>query len=177
PFMVVQSALAILLSRLSTSTDIAFGFPTAGRTHPTLDNLIGFFVNTLILRVDLTNNPTFTQLLTHIRHQSLAAYDHQDLPFDTLVDHLNPTRTPAHHPLIQILLAWQNLPDTTTTPLHLGNLDITTEPINTHTARMDLTISLHEHHTPTGTPHGIHGAIEYRTDIYNPTTITTLITR
>ncbi|WP_049747250.1 non-ribosomal peptide synthetase [Mycobacterium goodii] len=176
-FMVIQTALAILLSQLAATPDVAIGFPVAGRTDPALDELIGFFVNTLVLRVDLTNNPTITELLTQVRQRSLAAIEHQDIPFEVLVEQLNPTRTLTHHPLIQVALAWQNLPGHHTNNLTLADLHITPLPLHTHTARMDLTFSLAEHFTKTGQPQGIQGTIEYRTDIYDQHTIHTLTKR
>ncbi len=179
-FMVMQAALAVLLSKLSASSDVAVGFPIAGRRDPALDELVGFFVNTLVLRVDLAGDPTVAELLAQVRQRSLAAYEHQDVPFEVLVERLNPTRSLTHHPLVQVMLAWQNLPAATTTPppgWRLGDLQVTPMPVDTHTARMDLTFSLAERFTEAGEPAGIGGAVEFRTDVFDAASIEALIER
>ena len=179
-FMVVQAALAVLLSRLSASNDVAVGFPIAGRNDPALDELVGFFVNTLVLRVDLAGDPTFAELLAQVRRRSLAAFDHQDVPFEVLVERLNPTRSLTHHPLIQVALAWQNLPGHTSDPaagLTLGDLQVTQIPVDTQTARMDLVFSLSEQWTEAGEPAGIDGTVEFRTDVFDAKSIEALIGR
>ncbi len=179
-FMVVQAALAALLSRLSASPDVAVGFPIAGRGDPAIDGLVGFFVNTLILRVDLTGDPTFADLLAQVRQRSLAAYEHQDVPFEALVDRLNPPRSRTHHPLIQVMLAWQNFTfqyDDPAAGLALGDLKTAPMPINTHTARMDLAFFLAERFTAAGDPAGIGGTVEFRTDVFDAASIEALIGR
>ena len=177
-FMVMQAALAVLLSRLSASSDVAVGFPIAGRNDPALDELIGFFVNTLVLRVDLAGDPTVAELLAQVRRRSLAAYEHQDVPFEVLVERLNPTRSMTHHPLVQVALDWQNWHDSEpATGLTLGGLQVTQIPVDTQTARMDLTFSLSEHFTEAGEPAGIDGSVEFRTDVFDAASIEALIER
>ena len=179
-FMVMQAALALLLSKLSASPEVAIGFPIAGRRDPALDELVGFFVNTLVLRVDLAGDPTFAQLLEQVRQRSLGAYEHQDVPFEVLVERLNPTRTLTHHPLVQVVLAWQNFSGQLNAPaagLSLGDLQISQMPSDTHTARMDLAFFLAERWTEAGEPAGLEGGVEFRTDVFDADSIEALIER
>ncbi|BBY24058.1 hypothetical protein MSTO_42630 [Mycobacterium stomatepiae] len=179
-FMVVQAALAVLLSAVSASSDVAVGFPIAGRRDLALDELVGFFVNTLVLRVDVAGDPTFAELLAQVRRRSLAAYEHQDVPFEVLVERINPTRSLTHHPLIQVMLAWQSAPGHRVDPdsgLVLDDLHVTQLPMHTQTARMDLVFHLAEHWGDTGEPTGIGGTVEYRTDVFDAATISALVER
>ncbi|OBK91032.1 non-ribosomal peptide synthetase, partial [Mycobacterium sp. 1165178.9] len=179
-FMVIQAALAVLLAKLSASADVAVGFPIAGRRDPALEELVGFFVNTLVLRVDLTGDPSLAELLAQVRGRSLAAYEHQDVPFELLVERLNPARSLTHHPLVQVAFAWQNFAGQDATKLAglaSGDLQIAPLPVDTHSARMDLTFSLAERWTEAGEPAGIGGAVEFRTDVFDAETIATLIER
>ncbi|MGV0161985.1 non-ribosomal peptide synthetase, partial [Mycobacterium colombiense] len=179
-FMVIQAALAVLLSKLSASNDVAVGFPIAGRGDPALDQLVGCFVNTLVLRMRVAGDPTVAQLLAQVRQRSLAAYEHQDVPFEVLVERLNPTRALNHHPLVQVLLAWQNFAaqdnDRVAGPA-VGDLQITPLSADTRTARMDLTFTLGEQWNAAGEPAGIGGSVEFRTDVFDGATIHALITK
>ena len=177
-FMVMQAALAVLLSKISASSDVAVGFPIAGRRDPALDELVGFFVNTLVLRVELTGDPTVAELLAQVRQRSLGAFEHQDVPFEVLVDRLNPTRSLTHHPLVQVMLAWQNWQDNdSAAELTLGDVQVTPLPVDTHTARTDLTFSLAERWSEAGEPAGIGGGVEFRTDVFDADTIEALVER
>ncbi|WP_409370972.1 amino acid adenylation domain-containing protein, partial [Mycolicibacterium setense] len=179
-FMVVQAALAALMAQMSASTDVAVGIASAGRGEPALDDLVGFFVNTLVLRVDVAGDPTVADLLDQVRRRSLAAFEHQDVPFEVLVDRLNPTRSLTHHPLVQVMLTWQNLPWQHSDPaaaLTLGDVGVTRLEAETQTARMDLVFSLAERFNDAGTPAGIEGSVEFRTDVFDSATIETLIER
>ncbi len=179
-YMVLQAALTILLSQLSSSADVAVGVPIAGRGDAALDHVVGFFVNTLVLRVDLTGDPTVSQVLAQVRARSLAALEHQDVPFEVMVDRLKPTRSLANHPLVQVMMAWQNFAgqdNGTATGSGLGDLQVTPLPTATHSARMDLSIYLGERFDEAGGPAGIGGTVEFRTDVFDTASIQTMINR
>ncbi|WP_350935577.1 amino acid adenylation domain-containing protein [Micromonospora mangrovi] len=171
-FMVLQAALAALLSRLGAGTDIPIGTVIAGRGDEALDDLVGFFVNTLVLRTDVSGDPTFADLVARVRDADLAAYDHQDLPFERLVEELNPTRSTAHHPLVQVMLVLQNATGGDTEPdTVLAGEELS---FRAGVAKFDLTLAVQEQHDPTGAPVGIVGAVEYATDLFDPPTVTRL---
>ncbi|WP_420799449.1 amino acid adenylation domain-containing protein [Mycobacterium celatum] len=172
-FMVVQAALVVLLAKLSANPDVAVGFPIAGRRDPALDELVGFFVNTLVLRIDMSEDRSVAELLVQVRQRALAAYEHQDVPFEVLVERLNPARSLSHHPLVQVALAWQNQP----AQLTLADLEATPVPVETRSARMDLVFSLTERWTEAGAPAGIGGEVEFRTDVFDAASVETLAER
>ncbi|HEX5254708.1 MAG TPA: amino acid adenylation domain-containing protein, partial [Mycobacterium sp.] len=177
-FMVIQAALAMLLAKLSGSADVAVGFPIAGRGDAALDELVGFFVNTLVLRIELTGELTVAELLAQVRARSLAAYEHQDVPFEVLVERLNPSRSLAHHPLIQVMVSWQYAGNSDpAAELVLKDLRLGSLPVETQTARMDLAFSLAERFTEAGEPAGIGGTVEFRTDVFEAASIEAFIAR
>ncbi|MEU8652095.1 amino acid adenylation domain-containing protein [Streptomyces sp. NPDC048737] len=171
--MVLQAALAALLTRLGAGTDVPIGSPIAGRTDEALNRLVGFFVNTWVLRADTSGDPSFAELVGRVRESSLAAYDHQDIPFEHLVEVLNPVRSPAHHPLFQVCLALQN---NTRPEFHLAGLTVTEEPFSLGTARFDLFISVTERDEE-GAPARIEGFAEYATELFDAGTVRTLLDR
>ncbi|WP_203968553.1 non-ribosomal peptide synthetase, partial [Sphaerisporangium melleum] len=174
-FMVLHAGLAALLTRLGAGTDIPIGAPIAGRTDEALDDLVGFFVNNLVIRTDTSGEPTFAELLGRVRDTALAAYANQDIPFERLVEVLNPVRSMAGHPLFQVSMALQNTPED---DLAAPGLAVAAAGIpHTGTAKMDAFFSLVEVRDADGTPRGLDIAVEYSTDLFDERTIATLVGR
>ncbi|MFE0320158.1 condensation domain-containing protein, partial [Streptomyces albogriseolus] len=163
-FMVLHAAVSALLTRCGAGEDIVLGTPVAGRTEPGLDPLIGLITNTLVLRADTSGDPAFQDLLARLRTADLAALDHQDLPFDRLVEDLNPPRTPGRHPVFQVMLALQN---NRPAVLELDGVRTELRPTATGTAKFDLFVDVLEHQGPEGTPGGLTLHVEYATDLYD----------
>ncbi|HTD28144.1 MAG TPA: condensation domain-containing protein, partial [Xanthomonadaceae bacterium] len=173
-FMVLHAAIAVLLSRLGAGTDIPLGTAIAGRTDDSLDDLVGFFVNTLVLRTDLSGNPSFRELLARVRATDLAAYSHQDLPFERLVEIVNPARAANHHPLFQVMLTLQNNAAPT---MDLPGLAITGHAVDLPLVKFDLQFSFGESFASDGAPQGIFGLIDYATDLFDRSTIESIAQR
>ncbi|MFK4184133.1 amino acid adenylation domain-containing protein [Streptomyces sparsogenes] len=173
-FMVLQAALAALLAKLGAGEDIPLGTPVAGRGETALEGLVGFLVNTLVLRTDVSGDPTFRELVGRARGADLAAFDHQDVPFEALVDAVSPARSLSRQPLFQVMLAFQN-----TAPADFGlpGLTTTMAPVPTGTARFDLAFELTEEDGPEGAPGGIAGQLEYSADLFTEASAATIAER
>ncbi|WP_255950571.1 condensation domain-containing protein [Streptomyces odontomachi] len=173
-FMLFQAALAAVFTRVGAGEDIAVGTAVAGRAQESLHDLVGCFVNLLVLRTDTSRNPTFRELLERVRAADLEAYAHQDAPFDLLVTELKPRRSSAHHPLFQVVLtvdggaaeAWET-----------DGLRGAAEFPPTSVAKFDLGLYLHEATLPDGTPHGVNGVLQYATSLFDQATVQDLADR
>ncbi|MFE0424071.1 amino acid adenylation domain-containing protein, partial [Streptomyces sp. NPDC058953] len=174
-YMVLQTALAALLTRLGAGTDIPIGSAVAGRTDEGLDDLIGMFVNTLVLRTDTGGDPTFRELLRRVRETDLAAYAHQDLPFARLVEVVRPVRSAAWNPLFQVGLSL--VEDTDAVP-RLPGVEATLEPVVEADAKVDLTVHLRERRAgQRERVAGMEGAVEFSRDLFDPPTVERLADR
>ena len=176
-FMVVQAALAVLLSRHGGGDDIPVGTSIAGRGDAALDELVGFFLNTLVLRADLSGDPTFAELVSRVREADLAAYAHQDLPFEHLVEALSPARSLARNPLYQVMLTFQNIPQDQQASWDFPGLRASTVGTEIGAARFDLVFTLRERRDAAGAPAGIEGAVLYSADLFDHQTAAALSRR
>ncbi|WP_412738617.1 amino acid adenylation domain-containing protein [Krasilnikovia sp. MM14-A1259] len=172
-FMVVQAALAAILTRLGAGTDIPLGTVVAGRTDERLLRLVGYFVNTLVLRTDTSGNPSFGELLRRVRGADLDDFDHAQLPFGRTVELVNPDRSGAHHPLFQVLLAFQE----EVAGAELPGLRVCPETLAPGDAQFDLTLSLTERVDGSGDPAGLSGRMDYASDLFDAATVRALVAR
>ncbi|MGH3692819.1 MAG: amino acid adenylation domain-containing protein [Pseudonocardiaceae bacterium] len=166
-FMVLEAAIAALLTRLGAGADIPIGSPVAGRGDQALDGLVGFFVNTLVLRIDTSGDPTFAELLGRVRESALGAYANQDAPFERLVEVLNPVRALARHPLFQVMFTLQN---NERPELELPGLRVSDPGVDLGVGKFDLEFTLGEEFTDAGGPAGIGGGIRYSADLFDEDT-------
>jgi len=165
-FMTLLATFKVLLHRYTQQEDIIVGTPIANRNRSEIEGLIGFFVNTLVLRANLGSNPTFRELLQEVREVTLGGYAHQDLPFERLVEELQPGRNLSHNPLFQVMFILQNA---STQVLHLPELTLELLKAEKNTANFDLTLSLTE------TEAGLKGDLEYNTDIFDAARINRML--
>ncbi len=165
-FMTLLAAFQALLSRYTNQEDIIIGSSIAGRNRAETEELIGFFLNTLVLRTDLSGNPGFLELLERVREVALGAYSNQDVPVEMLLEALHPERNPSHNPLFQVLFILQNTPTAT---LKVTDVTLQMLELDTNTAKFDLTLDLAE------TAEGIDGWLEYNTDLFDVETVTAMM--
>jgi amino acid adenylation domain-containing protein len=166
-FMTLLAGFAAVLSRYSGQEEVVVGTPIAGRTRREVEGLIGFFVNTLPLRADLTGNPSFGELLGRVREACLGGYQHQELPFEKLVEELQPERSLSRNPLFQVMFVFHNASGQGSRPFRGESLD---EEGGEATAKFDLTLVMHER-----SGEELSGTIEYNTDLYEAETITRMV--
>ncbi|NJM75065.1 MAG: hypothetical protein HC852_03860 [Acaryochloridaceae cyanobacterium RU_4_10] len=167
-FMTLLAAFYALLYCNTPQEDILIGSPIAGRNPPQTAGLIGFFINTLVFRTDLSGNPSFLELLARVRTVALGAYDHPDVPFEKLVEALHPQRSLRYNPLFQTMFIFQNAAIPT---VALPSLTFHPQEVDGETSKFDLKLSLWE------TTDGLRGSLEYKTDLFNPATIATMAAR
>ncbi|MFD3651967.1 amino acid adenylation domain-containing protein [Streptomyces sp. NPDC058620] len=174
-FMVLQAALSTVLSRHGAGDDIPLGTAVAGRTDEAASDLVGFFVNTLVLRTDLTGDPTFRELVSRVREFDLSAYAHQDVPFERLVELLNPARSQSHHPLFQTMLNVQN--HTPAAGIDLPGLAVSGVPVDAGVSKFDLSFTFTETYDDSGALSGMRAAVDYATELFDAATVRALADR
>lgn len=161
-FMVLLAAFQTLLYRYTGQTDILVGSLIANRNRADIEHLIGFFVNTLVIRTNLKGNPTFQELLGKVRETTLQAYAHQDVPFERVVEAVQPVRLLSHTPIFQVVFAMQNAP---TQPVSLSEISLEPIEVNRGTTKFDITLFIEEIDA------GLSGTLEYNTDLFEAATI------
>jgi amino acid adenylation domain-containing protein/FkbM family methyltransferase len=165
-FMTLLAAFTTLLHRLADQDDVVVGTPTAGRDRSEIESLVGFFINTVVLRNDLSGNPTFADLLSRVKRSTLDAFAHQDVPFDRLVEELRPDRDPSRNPLFQIAFALQNAPQD---PLQLPAIEVRGQRQQGERTRFDIELHL------IGGPGGLYGACSYNPDLFDESRIARIL--
>ncbi|HEY0606513.1 MAG TPA: amino acid adenylation domain-containing protein, partial [Herpetosiphonaceae bacterium] len=165
-FMTLLAGWAVVLARWSGQAEIMVGTPVAGRTATAVESLIGFFVNTLALRLDLTGDPSFRDLLSRVRQVTMGAYAHQDVPFEQIVEAVQPQRDLRRTPLFQVMFTLQNAP---LGPLQLPDLTVAPVPLTHISAQFDLSVSV------SAADNGIFGDVVYRADLFEPSTVANLV--
>ncbi|MEO3926255.1 amino acid adenylation domain-containing protein [Micromonosporaceae bacterium B7E4] len=171
-FMVLHAALAVVLRRAGAGDDIAIGAPIAGRTAIAPNDVVGFFVNMLVLRTDLSGDPAVDELLARVRDADVAAFAHQDVPFEQVVAELNPVRSPGRHPLVDVVLALQN---NARADLSLPGVETSVHVVRTGAARFELLVDVTDDYGPGGVPAGIAVTVEYQADVFERSTIQWLV--
>src|SRR6185437_6510186 len=167
-FMVVQAGLASLLRKLGAGEDIGIGTVVAGRSERDLEELVGFFVNTLVLRTDVSGDPSVVELVERVRKFDLEAYGNEELPFERLVEALQPVRLQARHPLVQVMLVMQNAPEAS---LNLPGIVMSEQVLPETVAKFDLTFSLTEEMSAEGEGEGLSGYVEYSAELFERGTV------
>ncbi|WP_420126421.1 non-ribosomal peptide synthetase, partial [Longimicrobium sp.] len=167
-YMVLLAAFQVLLSRYSASEDVVVGSPVAGRTRKEVEGLIGFFVNTLVLRADLSGDPSFREAVRRVREATLGAYEHQEVPFERLVEELQPERSLSHSPLFQVMFSLQDAEGGGGGGGGggaLAGLEVNGVGADVEVAKFDLSLEL------VATPGGLRGRLDYSRDLFEPPTI------
>src|SRR5437762_6890693 len=165
--MVLLAAFEVVVGRWAGKRDVAIGTPIANRNYIETEGLIGFFVNTLVLRMKWEDNPSFKEFLGRVRETVLGAYEHQDLPFERLVEELRPERDLSRNPLFQVMFALQNAPQR---PLELPGITLRPLDIDRSAAQVDLTLHVWE------TAEGLSGSFEYTSELFEESTIARMAT-